>query len=277
MIKVTKPLGKPKSTKSFDEILLSNVRDIDPSAIIYRIFPLERFLQTLQTKQLVLSLPSTWEDPAESFFLKAIVHITKKNIDIRQTEAHYASCWTTLKECDGLWHRHSQNIGVRVSTTVKKLFSYLYDENNPLAEKCYFIGKVKYKTFSQIESFLAMAASRMFTDDSYFQEIESLLIKRRAFKYENEIRLIFRVPDITKPIEELPIFKDIKNPWIINDNLYRININPNELFDNVVFSPTTDRPLYRSLKAILVSLGYKGPVKRSLLYDKLSGKYSINI
>jgi hypothetical protein len=259
--------------KNLDEVLKTNAIGIKESTKIYRIFPLEVFLEIIQSKKLALAKPSTWEDPNENFLLNAIIHI-EGGCDIHQNSVYYASCWTTQKECDGMWHRHGKNIGVKVSTTVRKLFSYLYDHNNPIPEMCYFIGKVDYLSDKKIKLFFEEASIGRMRDDSYHQEIRSLLIKRRAFKYESEVRLIFRVPDTTKPYEQLPLFCKLNNPWNFCDNLYKIKIDPNDIFNSVEFGPTIREEQYESLKAILKSIGYNREISRSKLFDQIH-KYDI--
>ena len=77
-----------------------------------------------------------------------------------------------------------------------------------------------------------------------------MLIKRKSFEYEDEVRLIVR--DKNKR----------------NEDLLRIPMNINDLVDEIIFDPWIKPDLYEQKKNELIANGYTGNITRSSLYDK---------
>ena len=130
---------------AFDTNNILDINNLDQT--IYRIFKLCRFKQLMCTNELVLVNPTKLDDPFENFFLRATAvdqDGTRYSLEELQN-AWYLQCWTFKKESDALWRIYSPaKDGVRVSTTIRKLFSYIWDEKDPFSRLRYFIGKVCY-------------------------------------------------------------------------------------------------------------------------------------
>jgi hypothetical protein len=77
-----------------------------------------------------------------------------------------------------------------------------------------------------------------------------MLIKRKSFGYEEEVRLIIRDKTIT------------------NSDLLRIPINMNDLVEEIVFDPWIKPDVYEQKRNEIIALGYTGKITRSSLYDK---------
>lgn len=230
---------------------------------IYRVFSFERFLKVLINKNLTLVKPKLWDDPFENFVLKSYGVLSdgrKVHFDSMR-ESYYGQCWTLRKECDGLWRNYSpDSMGVKVRTTVAKLFDALYDIGNPYHTLSYFIGKVEYVSDKKIKN--VFSDPRMILTSDGKGIVKTLLLKRRAFNYEKEVRIIFKVPN-----DNQADYSKVTNVWAEGD-FFNINIDPNILFEEVEFNPWISDDLYKILSDGLEKAGYRGKVRKSRLYDQ---------
>jgi hypothetical protein len=263
--------------KSIQEIkegyMEANYLGVNGETPIYRIFPLERFLQLLQSKKLVLVKPKLWEDPYENFFLnsKAVFPDGMEVSFESMREQYYGQCWSLEKECDGLWRTYSQNYtSIKVKSTVSKLMNCLYDIKNPFHTLSYFIGKVEYVKDDEIAN-LFNNITPLLQSTNGLDIIKTLLTKREAFKYENEVRLLFKIPQ-----NDETDFSEVTNMWSKNHKIYAINVEPNNIIDEVIFHPRMSKDLYCSLKQVIKELGFDGIIDKSTLYDEptLVGKFT---
>jgi len=150
-----------------------------------------------------------------------------------------------------MWRIYSQNKnGIRIRTTVEKLLESLSIANvsTPMVESG--IGKVTYKTDKKIVA----AVKGTFREDgrmTFGGLFRSLLIKRKAFEHEKEIRLIHLDWG-----HELP-----------DSNLFKYEIDPHDLISQVMIDPRISYDEFKNIqKKIENKTGYKGDIKRSLLY-----------
>ena len=85
-------------------------------------------------------------------------------------------------------------------------------------------------------------------DQSGWGQASSFFFKRVAFKHEKEVRLIYN----SQGDNQFDIFK--------------FDINPKELFGEIVFDPRIDLTVYQEMKSRLISWGYDKRVIQSGLY-----------
>jgi hypothetical protein len=113
-------------TMSGNPKLQDNGIDIDDwDAPIYRVYSMHRFKSLLNTKTNGLVHPSLWKDPFENFFLKCKAVASDGTFVSLESlsESWYGQCWTKNRDSDAMWRIYSPNKdGVRVSTTIRKLF-----------------------------------------------------------------------------------------------------------------------------------------------------------
>jgi len=156
-----------------------------------------------------------------------------------------------------MWRIYSSDSkGVRIRTTVRKLISSLYQVTSCSNYSTSYIGKVKYLTESELAEF----CSTLFYDDRIENEnlFRSLLVKRKAFQHESEIRLLYC--DLIDKIEG----RDGDND---NSGLFSYTINPHELIEQFMLDSRLDASEAKNLKSELRKLtGFEGEIKRSLLY-----------
>ena len=217
---------------------------------IYRIIPVSRFIQILTSKELTLVKPKKWDDPFENALLSSDFTIGTETADFAARDSVYGQCWTLHTQTDAMWRIYSQGKdGVRLKTTPKKLLEALKSHVGKLANITCFIGKVQYHPRSELISVFSQI-ELLKSDGSGIAK--SLLHKRREFSHEAEVRLIYIGSDD---------FPDI----------FSFIIEPNKLFDQILFDPRMEEPLRKSYISAIGALGSKVNVARSTLYDPPPG------
>jgi len=255
-------VSKKQSTKSSlkKEVgYLFPDKDLEKSSIdelidtpIYRIFPIGRFIQVLTKKELTLVKPKKWDDPFENALLSSDFLVGNEKATIAAKDSVYGQCWTLHRETDAMWRIYSQSKdGVRLRTTPRKLLTALKTHVDEFADLTCFVGKVEYKTKPELLEIFGQI-NVVSTDGTGIAQ--SLLYKRREFSHEREVRLIYSAVDNNSP-----------------SDIFSFGVNPNELFDRVLFDPRMDDSLRKSYTAAIKSLGCDVEVKRSTLYDPPSG------
>ena len=227
-----------------------NFRNLPDRKIpIYRVFSVHRFLETVSDRTLTLVPPEVWDDPFENLVLR---HVLFRNLNVRL----YGQCWTAnVDETDALWRIYSQDKnGVRVRSTVDRLFAAITDLSRQSAPVEYWIGKVRYLTETNIRA--ELENPRKLQDgvlgSGAIGLVETLLIKRREFEHENEIRLIYcahsHYRDLTEPVVKFPIA-------------------PNDVFDEALFDPRMPPAAFEAYRDRLRAIGFAGTVEQSQLYQ----------
>ena len=154
------------------------------------------------------------------------------------------------KASDAMWRIYSSNKqGLRIRTTIRKLAQSLLDAHKSLPEARCRVGRVEYL----YDKKLMEVANSTFDDSGIgVDEIfRSLLVKRRAFIHENEVRALYM---------------EINSDGF-SEKIYRYSLDPHELVDQIMIDPRKSNEEFRAIKDILAeTIGFKGEIKRSLLY-----------
>lgn len=223
---------------------------------IYRIIPMKRFYELFDNQENVLVRPRLWEDPFENRVMTSIFEgYNGSRIDIGFKNNYYAQCWSHTSISDAMWRIYSSETktdGIRIRTSVGKLLKSLVDSTGSnFADISCFIGKVEYLTDIGFENKCKELLENIF-DSTNQSQTKSLLLKRFAFKHEDEVRLIYSPP----------------NDRVVDDNIYKYNIFPNSLIEQVMLHPMlTSKEAERWKKRISNELGYPiKNIKHSLLY-----------
>lgn len=228
---------------------------------------LESALTTLNNHTLWFANPIIWKDPFESRFVTAKYLDKGEKIDYQWTDRVFCACFTETVTSEAYWAPYSQRqIGVEFRMNRQELlkvlegYADLYD---------IYIGKVEYMLNSQIKGPLK---SIPFGEPVPLPKTKSwwarlLLIKRKAFKYEDEIRIIIVKKEKTQE-KGIQIKYDCKNTDII---------------DSIVLDPSIERYTEDLLKDTFVNkYGFKALINKagnrqsrvvkSQLYAKLAPK-----
>ncbi|ATG75014.1 hypothetical protein AN401_15035 [Zobellella denitrificans] len=257
--------------------MYASVKDIaDLDAPIYRIFPLWFFEECLRIKHITLIRPHTWEDPLEVVGDAIAVNgWADKQVVINQDlPPVFAQCWSATAESDTLLRAYSRvdkdthfrrntsprYEGVQVRTTTRKLIRALMEKAKGSPHgKCY-IGTVRYIPHNEILQGIANTIRSHGIDAFREPDVRAdlLFLKRQAFQHEAEVRLLYFCNESCA------------------DNLFRVPIDPNELFDEITFDPRLELFEQREREAVARSLGYKGPIRESDLYQRIILQVSLD-
>lgn len=231
--------------------MLTNIKESEIDKPIYRIISLERLLELFLTKTNTLVKPKMWEDVFENFILKSSVRLC--NGEIVEYNLHdriYGQCWTLQNASDAMWRIYSSDKkGLRIRTTIRKLAESLGNAQPSLPDVRCRIGRVEYLS----EKKLMEVANSTFDDSGIGVDelFRSLLVKRRAFLHESEVRALY---------EELD---DIS----FSNDLYRYKIDPHYLIDQIMIDPRRSYEEFIGIKNIIQeTTGFRGRIVRSLLY-----------
>lgn len=226
-----------------------NLSDPELDQPIYRIMPAQRLLQMLSNRKMVLVKPKKWDDPFENSLLSAIIKTSDGMTgEFSMKDQVYGQCWTTHEETDAMWRIYSyEKQGIKVKTTPRKLLDSLMNATPHFGEIRCFIGKVAYYQESELFEKLNCVNWRA-TDGSGIAE--SLLYKREEFSHESEIRLIYSAPESES----------------VSD-LYTFDIDPMDLFDELVFDPRMDASFVHAFKLAITNYGFNKKTFQSSLYQ----------
>jgi hypothetical protein len=216
------------------------------STPLYRIFPMRRLRQLLTDKQNVLVKPSKWDDPYENMLLAAGVITEDGELGDMSSmrDAVYGQCWTMHRDTDAMWRIYSHDKdGVRVRSSPRRLLGPLLKANPKFGNVQCFIGKVKYRPEGSIPTYLSMID--LFASNGS-GIAKSLLIKRKEFKHEKEIRLIYSAPA---------------------GDLYSYPIEPSKMITEITFDPRMSPADVVMFQDEIRSLGYTGKINQSELYQ----------
>jgi hypothetical protein len=215
-----------------------NLSEQDLNQRVYRIIPLERLLQLFETGKNVLVHPRKWEDPFENIALNSVF----PRLGV------YGQCWTSHTASDAMWRIYSPKTdGVRIRTTVRVLFGSLL-KATPRTGARPFIGRVRYLSDRDLIRFAKHAIEA--ADSEPAECARTLLVKRRAFHHEREVRLI-AVQVGSHRGQDLLAYDT--NPLFI---IHQMMLDPR-------LSPVEAK---RLREKIYRRTGFRGPILRSLLY-----------
>ena len=231
---------------------------IDENTPVYRVFSQQRLVEMFTNKQLTLVAPKLWDDPFENFLAKCKATVDGiPNVDIGGLfKNFYGQCWTLNPESDAMWRIYSHTKdGARVKTTVGRLIRAIYDSTNAFARMSYFIGSVGYETEEDLRRLFEHPAnaSDAALDQTGKGQATTLFLKRKEFEHEAEVRLLFQFCE-GGCSDQRP------------ETVWNFPIDPNTLFDDVLFDPRMDDAAFKRESQRLTALGFRKPVKQSALY-----------
>lgn len=220
--------------------LSSNTHFADETKL-YRVMPIGQLIDMLISKKNTLVHPTLWEDPYEKLIEKSEIGIWVNSYNKLFTskldwERCYAQCWSTKKESDAIWRSFSHNGLIRcakIRTTKGKLCKSTIHYSNPKRIVNFSIDRVHYVSMNGNLKAFYSTLSQLFKerlddrDDVQIQEpiLKSLLlIKRREFKHEEEVRLTAYTTlgqtspntlsyDIQESLKEGLIEEIVLDPW----------------------------------------------------------------
>ncbi|RBN51529.1 DUF2971 domain-containing protein [Flavobacterium psychrolimnae] len=151
-------------------------------------------------------------------------------------------CWNKSKsESYALWKIYSEmNKGIMVTSQIDKLINSL---KNNLTDDIQ-ISEIKYIDFE----------TEMIPDGNLNYQI---IHKHKAYSYEDELRLIYKVPEV----------KRIDFDWEKEDNNSGINIklDLNILIDDIVLSPYSPEWFTELVQDLMFKYGLNKQIRKSII------------
>lgn len=142
---------------------------------IFKYLDFTKFLDMVLNEQIVLVLPSIWEDPYELVVFDKYIENSFKNNNIPTAVLEriagnnlYASCWTLCDESDAMWRIYNDN---NQSVKIKVRYEDLLN-----------LDDCELRTVNYINNFNNLPTNLDFYDCFCF--------KRTAFEHEKEVRLL---------------------------------------------------------------------------------------
>lgn len=259
-----------------------NLINIDPDIPIYRYMKWEYLKQFYNDHKWVLSNPSNWQDKYEHFIFKCdrfYNPLLDAEVGLGYIAAQYfAQCWTLTKENSMQWQvnkPHSNNsndnnpqndggdIWVKIKSTPKKLLYEMFYSNNNLVSNSlntitYFIGKVEYLEEDFIRNYQITDPNEII-DNTGLQQVLFLLMKRKPYESENEVRLIMQTDSEFLRNNPGTLVKRPIDDWY-------------GLIDEIVIDPWSTDAQIQEVKMFMENLGAQNnkpviPVSKSHLND----------
>ncbi len=230
------------------------IKPTDRSRYIYRIMSMKRLEELFVKRQNVLVRPSLWEDPFENFILNSPARMPDgTTVTFGFNNDFFGQCWTLKSTSDAMWRIYSpKKDAVRVRTTIRKLADSLSTGLADWAHQQVHIGKVQYLKDVELIDF----GNEVFTHGLQADALaRTLLVKRKAFLHEKEVRLLY--------------FEKDPNP---QSDLYAYSIDPHALIDQIMIDPRVPLDRVENFKKqIRKKTGFTGKLVRSLLYAPPDG------
>jgi hypothetical protein len=218
---------------------------------LYRFVPLHRFIEIFEKKALTFVYLGLWKDPFERFFLEAKYRLDGKDFDLPIKNRLFSMCWSRTKESEAFWNTYVQhNDGVRIQVGGIEMLNML-DAFCAGSSYQVFIGKVRYLNILELKKYekdwkFIRQLNSSFLNVSH---IELMLLKRRPFEFEDEIRIL--------------LFPDEKRRSII----YEVPVNPREFIRESLLDPRMEEVTANMIKSYFRS-EHQVNLKKSRLYAK---------
>ena len=221
-----------------------NLRNVNLSIPVFRVFSYKRLIQLFEEKKNILVKPWKWDDPFENAINKNnYFKVDGTSFQRPEQDCIFGQCWTlNNKETDALWRIYSPNKdGIRVKSTLGKLLYSLNNHSDPSS-----IGRIIYLKESQMETFFQTNIRTLF-----LYGFLSHYYKREAFSHENEVR----------------IMKFVFDHKMADQSLFKYEIDPYGLIDEILFDPRMDDKVYIDAASELKAMGYQKKIFKSTLYS----------
>ena len=175
--------------------------------------------------------------------------LNSESFDYSFRDHFLGHCWHTDAYSEAMWGIYandSEKRYLRIKSTPEKLLKALIKAHPIASQDTCFIGKVQYlgeKAIKEFASVWEVSAARF---------AQSLLMKRRAFRHESEVRLLY-----------------LSDGTNITNGFHSYDIDSHEMITQIMADP--NRPRGKQWTVDLAMLrhetDFKGEIKRSKIYD----------
>lgn len=222
--------------------------DLPASTVLYRYMTLSMAELTLQGGAFWMRPPQGWDDPYERWWCNELFRAGSR---LRKAKA-YGICWTSRNRDEPIWRIYtapgSTEPAIRFKTTAGKLIAWANAEVQAHHGKA-FLGRVRYWPEEKLLDEAKTLRAGLATAQVARVAARALHLKRRQFKLEAEIRLLW--------IETNDVQEDHRD------------LRLEGLVDQIMIGPTTDpKKLAEARRRLLDAGASLASLKSSLLYHK---------
>ena len=221
--------------------------DLNHAQSLYKYIKAADAFLMLRNRTLWFSSPYRWDDPHEAWWCEQLF---RKGSHLATATA-YGSCWTRRYRDEPFWRMYSCECkedddgapnkrepvrvlpAVRLRANTGRLFDWLRHAASRETCKAY-MGHVRYCPTDQLKAEAKRLQARH--DNASPSAATALLMKRLAFAFEDEVRMLWIDRRPRRPGRAFPF-------------------DPLTLFDQVMIGPTKEPARYREVAAKLVDLG----------------------
>jgi hypothetical protein len=219
---------------------------------VYRIMKQQHVISLFRDRRNAMNKFGNWKDNFENFLMRCGHEANGIKSDNTHRERMVAQCWTKEKFSEAMWGIYANDPEerfLRIRSTPRKLLNALACAQPKLANELCCVGRVEYKTTSQIKAIYDGNKSAEVSMQLLFQ---SLLLKRKAFSHEREVRLVHCV-----------MFGSLDG-----QGLFWYDVDPHEMISQIMADPNRNRTKWNTEKdQIRSQTGFRGEIKRSKIYD----------
>ncbi len=222
-----------------------NIRKSERENHVFRIMSLSRLFELFEGRKNTLVKPHKWDDPFENFILGMKAELpTGERIEFGQRHSFYGQCWTLTASSDAMWRIYSgDKRSVRIRSRIRKLVE-TFDRT---AVGMVFAGKVQYLSTDEMVTWARRLFRRAAVPDVHVIA-KTLLVKRKAFSHEDEVRLLY--------FEGQP-----------GGELYAYRVDANSLIEDIAVDPRlTDEEAAQIIQEVRTRTGFRGRITQSNLY-----------
>lgn len=160
--------------------------------LLYKHMPLENALRTLKNKSMWFANPTTWSDPFEKRFLEAKYTKGGREKSFNWKDRVFCTCMTQTQSSEAYWNAYSRDEIVIELRIVREI---LLEELEKQSTKYdIFIGRVEYMKTADIKKVelkdIPFVPPLKVALNSPEFAARLFLLKRKAFQYEDEVRII---------------------------------------------------------------------------------------
>jgi hypothetical protein len=251
-------------------------QELSDSVVLWRYMSFDKFIHLIDSRSLFLApisffknsdpleghLPRKFHEEIESNF-QEMRNESKKSLEIfpieeqvilkeynemseqrmsamteKMRERQCICCWFESKlESEAMWKLYGDNgKAIAIKTTVGSLREAIQSVEN---KNTVFLNRVKYIDFNDKE---------LKIEDFPHKEKASILLKRKEYEHEKEVRLYHRPDEQGIIYAHSHIFTDYWIKYSIKS--YSVNVDINKLIENIVVSPYVSEPFLSSVRAI---------------------------
>lgn len=169
------------------------------SMTVYRVMRLDHFKSWCESNQNVLVPVDWWDDPWERALFQNPINICDAFSLDPTNFKFYGQCWSLEKEeSDATWRIFKANDSqcIRVGVNAWDLYEHFKNNCDELSGEGYslhscFAGLVKYMEENDIVKFLSTSHFEDYLTNANSSLVDTLFIKRSAFRHEKEFRLVY--------------------------------------------------------------------------------------